>query len=351
MGANWDFTVTTNVFGNAQGVRAQDFGTPVWATEDVEAGFTELYRAYESNSAIQLDDDLSAPAKAAGAIFFSQPAELRPQQLIIAPVTYASLGTDLDVLLAAFKGFYGVACQDRTKATQVLLAAWTLANERLGSLQSLDSDILAGTAGNLFETVSDLANGRAFGSWHATDTEYADLAWLAQILGPNADVTASVAYDKTLVGVASQNVTVAQRDTVTGYGGNLYLTLKGVGATGEGTLFDGDWIDELITEDLFKARSEEGIAQLRLDTSQRGSKIPYDNDGLAQIEQKIRDVYLKLVGANHLRAGSLVMNVPDISAVDSADIAARQTTLSATVISKGAQKDITLNVGILNGAA
>jgi len=356
MGTTFDNDITVNIFGDAQGVRRASFGLIMHSTEDVEAGFTELYRIYESPSAAQQDADLSAGAKTAVANFFSQPSGQRPRKVGIAAVTYASLGTDLDALLAAVSGtedvFYGVTCEDRTKATQLLLAAWTLANApSLSVLQSLDSDILAGTAGNLFETVNGLTNGRSAGIWHDTDAEHADLAWIAQILGPDPDNQASVAYDKTLAAVGSVDVTAAEKTTVLGYGGNLHLTLKSVNATGPGTLFSGttDFIDELITKDWFQARLEEGLAQLKLDMSQRNSKIPYTNEGLVMIQNVIEGVFARGVSAGHFLAGSLVVDRPDISDISSAVIASRIATMGATVTSAGGIKDITLNIGVING--
>lgn len=346
MAANWDFEVTVNVYNDAQPVRRRNFGLLMWATEDVEAGFTNLYELYNSNSEVQLDDKLSATTKAAGAAFYSQ--TVHPRQWGVAKVTYASLGTDLTTLAAAFGGFYGVACADRTNTTQNALADWTLANDRLAIVQSSDSDILAGTALNLFETLNGDNNGRAAGIWADDNTEYQDAGWAAMGLSPDMDTQSSVWYDRVLSGFTAADVTTAQQTTVTGYGGNLFLDFYGVDKTSPGTLFTLDFIDNLVINDWFRARAEEAIAQLKLDQVAQNSKIPYTNRGLAMIEDRIRSVYNTGVAAGHFSPDEpLVMDVPDISEVSAADITARQATLSATIIRAGAIKDITLNVGIL----
>jgi hypothetical protein len=345
MAANWDFEVTVNVFANAQPVRRRSFGLLMWCTEDVEVGFTELYRLYESNSDVQADADLSATTKAAGAAFYSQ--TVHPRQWGVAKVVHATINTSLDTLLAAFNGFYAVATDSRLQAELELLAAWALANDRLAIIQSSDAAIIAGTALNLFEVLNDANSNRTAGIWADDDAEYQDCGWAAMGLSPDMDTQSSVWYDRILSGFTTADVTVAERTAVTGENGNLLLDFYGVGKTSPGTLFGGGWIDDLVLNDWFKARAEEAIAQLKLDQVAQNSKIPYTNRGLAMIEDRIRGVYSKGVAAGHFAENSLVMDVPDISDVDIADITARTATISATIIRSGAIKDITLNVGIL----
>ena len=334
--------------------RAELEHAPTWqlhATEDVGAGFTELYRLYESNGDAQQDADLNASAMAAAAAFFSQPR--RPKKFGIAKVVYdaggGELTTALDALLAGFTDFYGLTCASRLDADQEAIGAWTAANERLSAIQTAAAAVKAGTGGNFFETLSAASNPRAAGFWHATDAEYCDIAMLAAGLGADPDIQTSVWYDKTLVGPAPQDVTAAEKTTILGYNGNLYLTLLGVGATGPGTLFNGDYIDELITEDWLKARIQEALAQLKLDRSNAGSKIPFTNAGLAMIETVLRGVTAKgeVPSVGHLAPGETVITVPDIADVSLVDIAARQATISITGRKAGAIRTIDVNVGVL----
>jgi hypothetical protein len=316
------------------------------ATEEVDVGFTETHRIYTSNNDAQADADLKADAKAAAANFFSQ--ENRPPDLGIAKVTYATLTTSLDALLAAYSDFYGLVCQDRLKQTQNDLADWVAANERFGINQSSDAEILAGTAANLFETLNGDTNNRAAGIWHDDDTEWADVAWMARILAANPDQFSSVAYDKILTGISSPTVTAAQKATVQGYNGELYLPLKSQPVTGLGKLFGGKWIDDLILEDWFKSRLEEGIAALKIRLSNINKKIPYTNLGLRMIETEIRSVYKRGVGIGHFEPDTLEVATPDISAVSDADILARQCTIPVTCAKTGGIRKITLNVGVVN---
>jgi hypothetical protein len=349
MPASWNPDVTVNVLSNAQAVERASFGIAAICTAELEAGFTETYRLYESNSDAQEDKDLKDDAKAAVAAFYSQ--TLHPKSVAVVKVVYATLATSLDAYLAAVPAAdeaYCYFCDDFTLAYQNALADWCLANSKLAAIQSEDAAILDDTAGNLFEILyDDDANGRAFGYYHDA-TEYAALAQAAVGLSADPDQTASVWYDKTLTGITPEVITTAQKAAVLSNKGNLVLRLMGVSATGHGTLFDGNYIDTLISKDWLKARIGEAVAQLKLDLSNRNQKIPYTNAGLAMIEAVIRGVCKRGERIGHFAEGSTVITVPDISDVDPADIIARACTIPVTVTLSGGILTCTINVGVLS---
>jgi len=354
MGTTWNPDILVNLYGSAQSVKKTSFG--LIAVCSAGASYSgKLYEVYEDNTSAQADGDLDSGTKAAVAAFFSQVNH--PTKVLVGKVTYESAGgeltTSLDALLAAVNGSedepYAYCVMSRAKADQVALAAWATSNSKLAWVQSSDSDILSGTAGNAFETINGTSTSRAAMLYHATDTEYGDVAWSALVHAVDLDQQSTVAYDKTLTGVAVDDITASEKTTVTGYNGNLYLTLKGVGATGEGKVANGDWIDEVMIKDWLVERIEEAIAQLRLDMSARGQKIAYTNAGLGMIESAIRSVTRKGERVGHFAEGETVINTPDISDVSSADITARKATIPVTVTLAGAIKEITINVGVLDG--
>lgn len=350
---SWDFQVTVNVSTGAAPVRRRNFGLGLLATTEVDVGFTELYRLYESNSEVQADDDLKTAAKAAGAIHYSQPAQKRPRQWGVAKVTYDAGGgellTSLNTLLAAFDGFYGICCASRADADQEDLAEWALANERIAIGQTSTAAVKAGTGGNFWETLNTAGNNRGAGIWADDDTEFHDVALLAQGLAPDLDQQSSVWYDTQLKGLTVPDITVTERNTLTGYGGNILLPKKGIPVISKGTVFSLEYIDVIVLGDWFKARCEEAIVQLQLDRVDANSKIPFTNYGIELIVDKIREVYGIGVAAGHFRDSSLELDVPDISEVSTADLSSRSVTLGATIIRAGAIQNITLNVGIIAG--
>lgn len=346
--ATFDVDATINIYGESQSVDITNFGQIMLCTEDVETSFTEAYRIYESNNAIQADVGLKAPVKLAGANFFSQ--ELRPPDLGIAPVTYASIGTDLDALLGEYSGFYGTVCHDRTDATQRLHAAWALANKRIASVQSSDTAITDDTADNLFLAIQALNNNRAFGVWHDEDLEFADLAWMATILSCDMDSQSSVAHDKELVGITAPPHTVvddAKKAIVIGAGGNLYLPFKGDPVMRPGIMFGGDWIEDKILEDWFEARLGEYVARLAKRKSNANSKIAYDDFGISECEAEIRAVVELGTRAGHFVEDSLILTVPKLADISGAVRATKKITISGTVQRTGAIKDFLFNIGIV----
>jgi len=345
--ATWNVDVDVSVVGESQSVNIKNFGRQVLCTEDVEVGFTEAYRVYESNTEAQNDSDLSAGAKADAAEFFSQ--NLRPKVLIIAAVTYASLNTDLDALLVEMIDFYGVSCADRTEATQLLLAAWALANERIASLQSSDVAITAGTPGNLFLTVQALSNNRAFGTWHDDDTESVDVMWLATILSADMDSQASVAHDKELTGASappSTAVDSTQKAAIVAAGGNIYLPFFGDPVMRPGVMLGGDWIEDTILNDWLEARLGEAMARLAKRKSNANSKIEYTDSGIADVEAEIRGVIDQGVRIGHFERDSLVLNVPKLADISAATRATKTITIPGTVQKTGGIKDFDINFAV-----
>ncbi len=346
MPATWNPDVLVQLFGSAQAVQRKSFGLVCLATAAVEAGFTDTYAIYESNSDAQADANLSAATKAAIAAFYSQP--VHPTRVMVAKVAYASLATDLSALIVATPSDdrpYIFCCADRTTAYQTALAGWALANDSLAAVQTSEAASLTAGA-SLFLTLATVANGRAFGTYHDDDTEWLDMSWAAAGAAMNPDDRAGTWFDKTLAGIPTAEITAAQKGFVVANYGNLYLPLLGVGATGPGTLFDGAWIDEIVSDDWLRARIQEAVAQLKLDVAARGERIPYTNAGLAMIEAAIRGPCDKAVAVGHYQ--SYVIGTPDIADVLAADITARRCTIPVTATRSGGIRTVTVNVGVID---
>jgi len=348
--ANFNSDITVTLLSNAPGVATSTFSTHLLLTD--QPTFSEKYREYESNNAVQQDSTLDSAAKAAGAIFFSQ--QPPGQRLRIGKVTYESAGGELKTSLGDIKaadgGFYTISCMSRAKANQQAMAEWAASNDRLAFVQSSDSDILSATGGNLFETLKNASNSRACGLYHAADGEYADVAWASHACSIDLDATSGVLYDRQLSGCGIQdaNVSDSQKSTILSYNGNIYLTLLSVGATGPGKVFGGDWIDEVMRKDWTKARITEAVAQLKLNLAKRNQKIPYTNHGLAMIAACIRGVTRRAEQIGAFVEGETIINVPDISDVSASDLAARTARIYVTARLTGGIKDFNISVAVLN---
>lgn len=338
-------TVVVNISSSPGAVSRKSFGTPVHATEDVGAGFTERIRFYTTNLEAQADGDLDPPAKVAAATFFSQ--EPRPPTLGIARVAFVTLSDDLDEVRVENDNWYGLDISSRAEADILAAAAWTETNEKLFGGQTSDAAVLANTAGNVMEDLAGFTYKRTWSIYHSTDTEHAALAWFAKKLAADPDSQVTFWKAATLAGIVSDVISTTQKNNIFINKGNVYLTLGGVGATGEGTLADGLPIDTRISKDWFKARLEEETAQVILDLSNTNRKISYDNDGIATIENILRGRAQVGERLKHFRADASTFDVPALADIDDADITARELTLSATLILAGAIQKVIYNVVVL----
>jgi hypothetical protein len=349
--ANFNADVSVTVTAYSGGVNITNFGRICFATDDVEAGFTEDYKIYESNNEAQNDSDLSATAKLALAAFFSQSP--RPKDIMVAPVTYASIGTDLDALLLVVGGtsndFYCVVTEDQTAANLETLSDWATANDKICFIQSLDAAITAGTVGNLFETLlGDLAP-RTAGVWHDDALDYVALGWAARVLSADMDSTSSVSYDKEVTGVnapPSTAIDTTKKAQVLAYNGNLYLPFFGDPVMRPGTMFDGDAIEDKILEDWTKARVQEALARLAKRQSNNNSKVPYDDFGIAMVESEIRGVIDKGIQIGHFVADSLTLDVPALADISAAVRATKTLTITGSVQKTGSIEYINFTFGI-----
>jgi len=346
---SFDDKIVVNIFAEAQAVSRRSFGTVLHITDDLGAGFTERVRFYTRNQDAQADTDLLTTAKAAAAVFFSQPAHGRT--FAIGRIDYSgapnTIAEELDFILAETNAWYGLCASSRLQANIEEIGAWAEANAVLYAPQDADAVILTGGGGTAFDTMFAAAYGRSAGLYYSDDTDYPDVAWLTGKLAVDPDVRTTTWSNLTLVGMPFDILNGTEKTNLRALNANAYLSMGGVGATGDGTLFSGAFIDTLISKDWVKARTTEAISQLLLDVSNLGSKIPYTDAGMAQIEAVIRGVFQRGVAAGHFRDGSIVIEVPPLSTIDPAVVASRALTIEASVILAGAIETVTLNIAVL----
>lgn len=361
----WDGNITVNILGAAQAVDRKVLGVPLHYTVDVTFA-SVLVKQYDTPQAAIDDTELGTTAKAAVAAHFNQ--QPRPPHVLVGKDTKITVDYDqpavaLAAIIAENPDFYAFDCGSRAEADLLATALAAESLDRLFLAQSSDAAILAATAGNVAEDLKGFAYTRTGLLYHATDTAHAAFSWLSAKLAADPDTTATIWAYETLAGITVDTLTDTQHTNCVDQYCNTYETFKGVGATGQGILADGNRIDSLIAKDWFKARVEEGIAQLLLDASSQHTKIPYTQAGLWQIAQVLINVAGRGrpkeetpagpgggIGHFAYRASGEIIdiNVPNIADVDPADITAREATISGTVTLSGAIESVTINVAVLN---
>jgi hypothetical protein len=209
------------------------------------------------------------------------------------------VSTDLAAILAESSNWYGLAIWSRSKGHIMEAALWTEANYRLFLAQSSDADILTAATGNVLERLGAFSYERTALLYHATDSEYGDMAWLSSKLAVDPDQSTTFWRYQTLSGVAVDDLTSTEIANVRDNDGNVYEEFFGTNVTSKGRTVDGNPIDVLITVDWTRARMEERIAQALIDASNRGSVIPYTNDGITTFTGIVDGVLEDGVGIGH----------------------------------------------------
>ena len=212
--------------------------------------------------------------------------------------------------------FYGVLCTSSATLEIVALAALVEADRKLFLAQSSDSDIQAGTGGNLFETLNAAAYARTAAIWNGDNFDFANAAWMGKLFAKNPG-SATWAY-KTLAGVTVDILTDSQITAIETEKGNYYTNTKGLNLTQEGWASSGRYLDITRGIDWLTVRLQERIINLLANSD----KIPYTQAGITALENEVRGQLDEAVGRGVINA-DYVVTVPDVTTISSTTKATR----------------------------
>ena len=144
-----------------------------------------------------------------------------------------------------------------------------------------DADALAGTTGNVFETLKTSAYRKSLGIYSTDDNIAAAVAGYAMGANTGADDSAYTLFAKQLSGIATEDLTSTQVSTIEGINGNVYVN-RGVyySVFEQGKMADGTYWDEVYYLDIL---SEE-LLRAYMDLLQGTTKIPQTTAGAAMIQ-------------------------------------------------------------------
>lgn len=345
--ANLDSLIKVNVSLGAPAVQVEGFGTILIATDD-NSFAANAVKVYTSAAAVDADADLGAQAKVeAKAVFALSPA---PDRVKVGNYNPANpIGTELSAIDAGDSDWYGLIFTGSLGFTQAQIEAaalWAKPRRKLYFAQSSDAAILSATAGNVLENLQAQTYENTLLIYHATDTEPCAVEALAGLLAVNPDVQTTIAAWKILPGITKQTqLTDTQLTNILGPNnyGNVYSEVKGLGSFQKGKTVAGRFVDTILSKHWMEARMEEAIAQVLSDFSNRGSKVPYTDPGLALMDNTARRVLRQGVQANHIVRSSEVVTVPRLAEVPLVDRQARifRLNFSATLSGAGQEADWT----------
>lgn len=275
-------------------------------------------------------------------------------QVLIGRTDVGGVDANLTAALNAIEAddptaYYILNIESRVEADVLDAAAWTEAREKIYIAQSLDADILDGTASSVALALQAFGYNRTALIYHATSTGtdgYLDGAWSSRGGGLNLDAPNGVgiwAY-KQLSGVTFDDVSEAEAAEIFAADANLYGRLKGLSFTSKGTMASGRFIDVQTSLDWIKVRCEEAVLSAFVGTP---TKIPYTDAGINMLKSAVQSVLDQGVSFGHLSPDEPpVWTVPRVTEVSDADKLARLLTMSVTVTLAGAIQKLVLNITV-----
>ena len=237
---------------------------------------------------------------------------------------YSSTETITDALTAVqteSNDFYGIVVHSHVKADQLLAAAWAQANDKLYGTSSSDANIINQT--ELSDTTSIAtalkANsyGRTFLFYSAEAAKYPEAGLFgSQLALPAGQATWNF---KDIIGVASDNLTSAQRTNALAKFCNIYVPRGGTNSTEEGrTSIAGGYIDTTRNLDQFKSDVQVDLFSLL----KNSDKLAYEDADIAVVEGILRGRAQRAVDARILAADPapiiIVPKAADVSVNDRA---------------------------------
>jgi hypothetical protein len=220
----------------------------------------------------------------------------------VATTANQSVATELAAVLAESSAWYGFNLVSRDALDIERAASWAETNQRFHYAQTSDADVLTSATDDIASVLQDASYNYTKIMWYSTDNTAAAFAHLANRLAVDPDVQTTIWDYVTLSGISTDvgSLTDTQLSNLTAKNAGAYLTLGGVGATGGGNRqSSGRFSDVQITIDWLKARLEEAHAQLLLNYSNRGSKIPFTDLGFAAVGAVARGVLELGIRAGH----------------------------------------------------
>jgi len=341
--ADWKDLVQVTVLLDAAGIQRSGF-TTLLIVGATTAGFaTNEVKTYTEKPTTAQAAELGATLTAMVNAAFDQTPT--PSQVKVGDVA-AQDAANMDAILANDSDWFGLASETRVRSEILALAAWIEDKFRLYVAQSPDTGIkdtpyVEGAGSDVANDLKDLGRRNTALVYQATAAEYADVAWAAKKLAADPDIQTTTWAHATLAGVTSQaSLTSTEKANIVSKNTNVYLPFFGGSAvianavTMEGP--SGRFIDLVITANWIRARVQEAIAQLFLDRSNANSKVPYTDEGLAELSNAVYGPLKQGEAVGHFRVDSSLVLMPLVADIPTADIEAREVNFDFRAVPAGA---------------
>ena len=213
---------------------------------------------------------------------------------------------------------YFIASEDHSEAWVLALAADVEAREKLyavsvvGALNYGTYTKGAAVSGDILGKLSDFGYNRTFGLYsHVADTNFPEMTYV----GYNAPFDAgSVLWTNNVVAIpVSQNVdgnvlTGTQQNNLSARNATFIRNEGGLNATRGGLVAGGERIDNIRGRDALQNEMKVNLTSLLL--NQKGSKIPYNNQGINMIRSVVNKSLDEFVRRNFIN-DNYIVSLPD----------------------------------------
>lgn len=289
------------------------FGTLLIVGESNRFAGAERVRSYTSIEGVIADFTIGDPEIDLAQAAFGQ--EIKPEKIKIGTLKVADSGSypvALSAIVDSDDDFYGIAIQSETEANINAVAAWTEARIKLFFALTRDAGVLAGTAGNVMDDLNTAGYDRTAPFYSGAASTMKLQAAIAG--GQLPKQPGSITYKfKSAKGVSFDKLTATQIQNIENEKGNYYTEVAGVSILQQGTVSSGEFIDIIIGADWLTARLQETIYQQLVNLD----KVPFTNQGIALIENLMRQVLQQAVNVQFL--SSFTITVPDVASISLLD--------------------------------
>lgn len=285
--------VTIRLAANA--ITQAGFGTPLFIGT-TDPGASPKVALYGSLEEVAETYDTTDPEYLAAQAFFAQRPQ--PKQILLGYKSGSETYVEaLTAIQAINDDFFFVAIESRLKADAEAMAnaVAALSGTRQFHVVTNDADTLdsASTTSTAY-ALRNANQDQTFLYYHATASLYPEMATIAKVAIPSetgrrGPGSLPVFY-QSVSGIAGESFSAAQRAALELNHVNHFRSFVNEVRVFGGQASGGAWFDNMYGLAWLEARLAEGGAQLLTQKADRGEKVGFDDEGLALVDSKLREV-------------------------------------------------------------
>lgn len=237
--------------------------------------------------------------------------------------------------------WYGLAIDSRSDDDIKEVSQWSETRKKLFLAQSSDSDWLEQNPDQFaFDGIDDATRTAVY--YHPDDSAALDIANLTNRLAFSPDAQSAPWDGHEVRGVGTYSISNTELANIIDKNANVMLP-KGAHprVIDPGTNLDGRPLYEIVTKDWFTSRLRDRIARLRVNTANRGEKIPL-TESISMVRPIVESVFIEGVAAGHFVADQWEVDFQPLSDNDVAERRIRATGGAQNAVS-GRRFDLQFN--------